>query len=93
MEPVVVTELTQTCSEQPSQWEGRIEDGRAIYIHYRNGVLDVGIGDTDDEAVDNSAGWPDDVPFFRAKIGGDMDGYMPETELLERLKDVVVVRR
>jgi hypothetical protein len=92
MAPLIVTEIIQTSPESPSQWEGKTDDGRAIHIRYRHGCLDVGVGDTLDEAVDNSGGWPDDVPLYRARIGGPWDGVIGQGELQERLRDLLVYR-
>lgn len=35
------------------QWSGKLEDGKFIYIRYRNGFLGYGIGNTESGAVDN----------------------------------------
>jgi hypothetical protein len=50
--------LTKTCTACPSQWEGILEDGRAVYARYHHGELSVGIGDDIDEAVHNGADPP-----------------------------------
>lgn len=36
----------------PSQWEGKLSDGRAIYIRFRWGTLRASAGDTLDDAID-----------------------------------------
>lgn len=41
-----------SCSSDPSQFEGQLDDGRFIYARFRNNRLTVGIGVTEDEAVD-----------------------------------------
>jgi hypothetical protein len=41
---MVIAELTQTCDRYPSQWEGRLDDGRPIYIRFRHDELSVHIG-------------------------------------------------
>ena len=48
---IVVTEIVQTCGACPSQWEGKTADGRHVYVRYRYGFLQVGIGATLDETV------------------------------------------
>ena len=45
-------ELTQTCEACPSQWDGRLEDGRTVYIRYRHQTLSVEVGPTDASYVD-----------------------------------------
>lgn len=52
---MIIVELEQTCGACPAQWEGRLEDGRHIYIRSRHGVLTVGVGSTIEAAVE--AGW------------------------------------
>lgn len=49
-----IVELDQTCGAYPSQWEGKLDDGRHVYIRYRGGHGVVGIGKTADEAVDHT---------------------------------------
>jgi hypothetical protein len=61
-QPKVVA-LKKTSVACPSQWEGDLEDGRAIYIRYRHGHLSVGVGDDIDEAVSNGKS---DQTFFAA---------------------------
>jgi hypothetical protein len=46
-----LVELTQTCYACPSQWEGKLEDGRFVYVRYRWGCLQVGIEDSLTEAI------------------------------------------
>jgi hypothetical protein len=89
---LVVTELVRTSLASPSQWEGKTKDGRAIYIRYRSGWLEVGVGDNVDQAADASAAVDDSVPLYREKIGGNLDGEIAEDELLDRLRDVLSYR-
>lgn len=49
-------ELDMTCGACPSQWEGKLEDGRFIYVRYRHSYLTVGLGESPDSAVDDSLG-------------------------------------
>lgn len=83
-----VTELAMTCSACPSQWEGKVEDGRHLYVRYRWGGLSCGVGPTFDDAV--GAGWKDNEDgelLFAAQIGGAYDGVMSTEEMLGYLKD------
>ena len=43
--PVIVM-LEQTCGACPSQWEGQLADGRALYVRYRHGYLRACVADT-----------------------------------------------
>lgn len=46
-----LTELVQTCTACPAQWEGKTDDGQYVYIRYRWGILRAGVGPTIHEAV------------------------------------------
>ncbi len=80
--PLELATLTRTCLACPSQWEGTLDDGRAIYVRYRHGELSVGIGGDIDDAVRNGMS---DQALYAADIGGDLDGFMDVEELKTRL--------
>lgn len=48
---LVIADLTHTCLACPSQWEGRLADGRPLYIRYRWGRLRVRLGVHGDELL------------------------------------------
>jgi len=48
-----VVDLKRTTWACPTQWEGRLEDGRTLYARCRHGELSVGIGAGLDAAVAN----------------------------------------
>lgn len=75
--PAVVS-LKKTCIACPSQWEGTLEDGRAIYARYRHGALSVGVGDDLKEAVRNS--WTEEA-LYADYLGDGFDGFMDFEEL------------
>lgn len=70
--------LKRTCIACPSQWEGALEDGRAIYARYRHGELSVGVGNDIDEAVRNGMS---DQALHADQIGDGVDGFMNFQEL------------
>lgn len=74
--------LRNTCIACPSQWEGTLEDGRAIYARYRHGELSVGVGNDINEAVRNGMS---DQALFANDIGNGLDGFMDFQELKARL--------
>ncbi len=47
---IKATSLIMTCSACPSQWEGKLEDGRMFYARYRHGYFYISLSDgpTDD---------------------------------------------
>jgi len=71
-----VVKVRQTCSGNPSQWEGITEDGQFIYVRYRWGYLQIGKGETLDTAVF-------DESIFGKQIGLDRDGHIGYSELKE----------
>jgi hypothetical protein len=73
-----VAALRKTCTACPSQWEGRLKDGRAIYARYRGGALSVGVGDDPDQAVRNS--WTEQA-LYADYVGDGLDGFMDFDEL------------
>jgi hypothetical protein len=75
--PKLVT-LKRTCIACPSQWEGTLEDGRAIYARYRHGELSVGVGSDIDEAVHDGMS---DQALYADHIGDGLDGFMDFEEL------------
>lgn len=74
--------LKNTCIACPSQWEGTLEDGRAIYARYRHGELSVGIGSDINEAVRNGMS---DRALYANDIGNGLDGFMDFQELKAQL--------
>ena len=77
-----VVALKKTCSACLSQWEGTLDDGRAVHAHYRHGELSVGVGDDVDEAIDNGLS---DHALYVDDVGDGLNGYMDFEELKTRL--------
>lgn len=67
--PKLVT-LKRTTWACPTQWEGKLEDGRTLYARCRHGELSVGIGEEIDEAIDN--GRSKDALYFDYVEDGPM---------------------
>lgn len=74
--------LKKTCTACPSQWEGTLEDGRAVYARYRGGALSAGIGSDVDKAIDNSMS---DQALYADYVGDGLDGFMDFEELRTHL--------
>ena len=70
--------LTKTCLACPSQWEGALDDGRAIYVRFRYGHLGVGIGDTLEEALGIAMSGQ---ALYDAEVSDGLDGFMDLEEL------------
>ena len=83
--PTVRT-LKKTCLACPSQWEGALDDGRAVYARFRHGHLSVGIGETVEGAVDNAMS---DQAVYEGEIGDGLDGFMDLEELKAHLHGLI----
>lgn len=77
-----VTSLRKTCIACPAQWEGTLNDGRALYARFRWGRLTVGLGENADKAIDNSMS---EEALFCEQVGYDLDGFMTFEELRANL--------
>lgn len=80
-----LVELTQTCSACPSQWEGRLDDGRWLYARYRGGYLRVGLGKDLDQAV---RAYGEEALLERHE-GDGFDGIMDTEELRRHLVGLI----
>ena len=81
-----VRSLKKTCLACPSQWEGALDDGRAVYARFRHGHLSVGIGETVARAVDNAMS---DQALCEGEIGDALDGFMGFEELKAHLRGLI----
>lgn len=78
----VITSMRKTCTACPSQWEGTLDDHRAIYARYRWGELSVGLGERIEDAVRKSGS---DEALLREYVGDGFDGFMDFEELRTHL--------
>jgi hypothetical protein len=65
--------MTKTCIACPSNGEGTLDDGRAVYARYRYGGLSVGAGEDIDEAVRNGMS---DQALYANDVGNGLDGFV-----------------
>jgi hypothetical protein len=70
-----VIEIRNTCGACPSQWEGRLSDGRFIYVRYRWGYLSIRVGSPDVRAAISGE------EVFGQYAGEFMDGWMTYEDL------------
>lgn len=68
----------RTCSACPSQWEGRTDDERLIYVRYRWGYLTISISKPNSRDISDAV---NGEPVFDLKHGDDLSGYMEYEEL------------
>ena len=83
-----VVALDQTCGACPSQWEGRLDNGQRIYVRYRWGRLQLGVGPNIDAAVDATIK-PGDDNYAEKQIGHSLDGVLTFGELVDAARDLV----
>ena len=82
--PLKVVELEQTCTASPSQWEGKADDGRFVYVRFRWGHLRIGVGTTLDEAVCDER-----KTVFERQLSDGLDGELSYKELRAATKGIV----
>lgn len=78
---ILVVELRMTCLSHPAQWEGLTRDGQVIYVRYRWGTLQVGVGATLHEAAGQYT--------IRKHLGDGYDGSLTYEELQSATRDEV----
>ena len=81
----VISDIEMTCGACPTQWEGTTTDGQYVYIRYRHGMFQVGIGATDDDAVVNSQ--------TIAYVERQADGVMDNDEMMQLTANMFDWRR
>jgi hypothetical protein len=81
-----VTEITQTCTACPSQWDGHTEDGYTIYVRFRHGYLSVRRSRKESRDV-GEAVMGDEVFAYNHP---DADGFIDFEELKQITKGVIV---
>jgi len=52
MEPLKVVSFERTCTACPSQWEGKLHDGRMFYVRERHGQLSVNVSPEPTDTTD-----------------------------------------
>jgi hypothetical protein len=64
-------ELTRTCSDCPTQWDGRLDDGRVVYIRYRHERLSIKVGPVDGDYLNSGPNW---ITVFEAEAEEPLAG-------------------
>ena len=72
-----IVQLEKTCGACPSQWEGKLDNGEYLYVRYRWGSLQVGIGTSIGDAVSNST--------HLVQLGDGLDGSLGEGKMRANL--------
>lgn len=78
----VVASYTMTCFACPTQYEGRLRDGRWFYFRLRHGAARLGIGPDEGEAHEDSYG-------RSADVSDRFDGVASEGEFKELFMDLI----
>jgi hypothetical protein len=76
-----------TCEACPTQYEGRLPDGRIYYFRYRSGHAWLGLGETIDDAVEDSFAGPVLV------LGDRLSGSMEEDEFEAAAAELMRLRQ
>lgn len=72
---ITVVEETKTCDACPTQWEGKLSDGKVFYFRYRGGQIRFSVGETLEEAVRGEGNFN-----FTQSRGSWLDGFMEDDE-------------
>ena len=83
---VIVTELDHTCTACPSQWEGKTDDDRQVYVRYRWGRLSIKLGKIDDDSEFAGASGQE---IYGVQIGDELHGYLPYADLVRYTRGIV----
>lgn len=70
----------------PAQWEGKLEDGRMIYIRYRHGYLSIRVSPAPSDDIMDAVGAKE---IYGELIGNGADGDMEECELISITKHIL----
>ena len=84
MEQYKVKWLEQTCDCCPSQWEGKLEDGRMFYVRYRFGVFKVLLSNNPTDNLDDC--WDNGKEIVYECDSDSFNGFMTEDEMIELLE-------
>lgn len=77
-----VSAIHQTCWACPSQWEGKLDDGRGVYIRYRWGDLTIQVGHLPMDLRQ----WP---TILDKDVGDALDGLMGWDEMVSETATVL----
>lgn len=76
----VIASMERTCYACPSQYEGKLVDGRVFYMRYRWGMLSARVAARDEDLFTS-----EDTVVYCERIGGEFQGLLDEDELTEKL--------
>jgi len=76
---VKLVKLKKTCSACPAQWEGKLEDGRMVYVRYRWGYLSVRVSENKTEDITDAVRGKE---IFGVGVGDSMSGTLEFVELV-----------
>lgn len=76
-----VVEIKRTCEACPSQWEGKLSDGRMIYVRFRWGSLNISVSPKPTDDIMDAVGG--EHVFGTDLLGHPLDGYMEYSKLKE----------
>lgn len=84
MKKITLTEFRMTCSACPSQWEGKTDKGKRVYVRYRFGYLSFSVnnGDESQRVLDYEE-------IFGKNLGNEFDGLLSTQDLMFLTKHFV----
>lgn len=82
---MIVDNIIQTCAACPSQWEGKLTDGRMFYARYRSGKLTIEVSKKQTDDVYMAMGEDADL-IYKEQLGGYYDGILSQAELIKIMR-------
>lgn len=78
-----IVKIIQTCGACPSQWEGKLKDGRMFYARYRWGVLEISVSNNPSNSVYDAI---NGVVLCDEQLGDKYDGVLGEDKLIDKME-------
>jgi hypothetical protein len=82
---IKIVKIRQTCVICPTQYEGKTDDDRPVYIRYRWGYLSVRVGDKGTNVMNAVDG----EEIYGRQIGHELDGFTTLRIIKDLTKDVI----
>lgn len=79
----IINPIEKTCYGCPTQYQGKLADGRMFYVRYRWGYLSISVSE---EKTDDVMDAVDGEEVLGEQLGDGLDGYLDDVVLPEYLK-------
>lgn len=80
--------LECTCEACPTQYDGKLDDGRMIYVRYRWGYLSIRISKDETDDIFHAVRGEE---IYGICIGNGLDGWMEYSDIIDHLEKAGIV--